>query len=44
METRFEVKSEVNGFPALKSWLIHRGIPSTVLRTQEMLNKALLTG
>lgn len=44
METRFQVKSEVDRFPALKSWLIHRGIPSTVLRTQETLNKALLTG
>lgn len=44
METKFQVKSEVDRFPALKSWLIHHGIPSTVLRTQEMLNKALLTG
>lgn len=41
-----EISSEIWSWslPALKSWLIHHGIPSTVLRTEEMLSKALLTG
>lgn len=38
------MKSEDGGFPALKGYPIHHGIPSIVLRTQVVLHKALFTG